>query len=379
MAIIQTLCYLEINAFALAILFIIFLNVHHGTEKPLIEQKLFFALLGSNALVLIFDSAMWLLDGKTGTWIRGIYLFSTVCYYILNPLICMLWSLYADYQIYRNESRLRKILFPMLIPICFNALLAILSIFQNYLFYIDENNIYHRGKLFFIMMAISFAYLVFSLVMIIWKQKRVQRKTYLSMLVFAVPPLIGGIIQTLYYGISLIWVCVTISVLIIFINIQNDQLYTDYLTGLFNRRQLDGFLQQRAQNNLDKSLLGGLMIDINSFKMINDLYGHDAGDEALKYTAQILKKTFRKNDFIARYGGDEFVVVMKIKDRLDMNMAVKRLKENVAQFNTQKMVPYAIGLSIGYDYYADKSEMSFREFLKHIDKLMYIDKQSDNG
>ena len=48
--------------------------------------------------------------------------------------------------------------------------------------------------------------------------------------------------------------------------------------------------------------MAGLMIDLDSFKQINDLYGHDAGDKALISTAEILKKTFRKTDFIIRYG-----------------------------------------------------------------------------
>ena len=264
----------------------------------------------------------------------------------------------------------------MLIPTCVNLILSFLSIFNNHLlFYIDDNNIYHRGNLFYLMAAISFFYLIYAMILIIWKQKVIRKNEFFPLLVFVIPPFIGGIIQAIYYGISLIWICVTLSILILFINIQNNQLYTDYLTGLFNRRQLDNYLQQKAQN-IENGMLAGIMIDLNSFKAINDLYGHHIGDQALQHTAEILKKTFRKNDdFIARYGGDEFVILMATRDRSRLPDEIARLKEKVQQFNAQKIVPYTISFSIGYDYYPVESETTAADFLKHIDDLMYQDKQ----
>ena len=364
-----------IDCFALTILFIIFLNIHRHNNPYLLEQKLFGALIWTNAWIIIFDMLMWLLDGKSGYLSREIYLLVTVCYYVLNPVICMMWYFYADYQIYRSEKHLKKVLIPMLIPACINLILSILSIFNHLLFYIDENNIYHRGNLFYSMAAICFFYLIYTMILIILKHKRIRKQDFIPILVFAVPPFIGGIIQSLFYGFSLIWACVTISILIIFINIQNDQLHKDYLTGLFNRRQLDKYLQLTIQN-IDSRLLAGIMIDLNSFKMINDLYGHSIGDQALQHTADILRKTFRKNDFIARYGGDEFIILGMIKERDDLFKSIERLKENVAQFNAQKIVPYTISFSIGYDSFSGQSETTITEFLKHLDHLMYQDKQN---
>jgi diguanylate cyclase (GGDEF)-like protein len=122
------------------------------------------------------------------------------------------------------------------------------------------------------------------------------------------------------------------------------------------------------------------MIDLDSFKAINDGYGHDAGDQALRHTAAILKKTFRKNDFIFRYGGDEFVVMMEVREHADMTRAVHRLRENVRLFNERKAVPYTLSLSIGYDLFTPMPGYTIHNFLKHLDDLMYLDKQSrDNG
>ena len=340
------------------------------------DQKIFMALLTSDALILILDILMWLLDGKPGDSIRDFYYIVTACYYALNPLICMFWSFYADYHIYKSEKHLKKIMIPMLVPTCVNLILSFLSIVNdNLLFYLDENNIYHRGSLFYVMAVISFFYLCYPMVFIILNQKVIQKREFIPLLAFVIPPVAGGVIQTLYFGVSLIWICVTLSILMIFINIQNSQLYTDYLTGLYNRRSLDSYLQQRVQNLGNKPLVG-IMIDLNSFKAINDEYGHHVGDQALQQTAEILKKTFRKSDdFIARYGGDEFVVLLSAADSARLISDIERLKEKVEQFNAQNIFPFSISLSIGYDYYHSDAETTASDFLKRIDRLMYQDKQ----
>jgi diguanylate cyclase (GGDEF)-like protein len=370
------IAYVEIDCFALAILFLIFMNIRRRAVPYLLEQKIFMALLIANALIIIFDMLMWIIDGKPGAVARDFNYLVTACYYSMNPLICMLWYLYADFHIYKSEKHLKRMLPLMAVPACVNLALSFLSIVGDHLlFFIDENNVYRRGDLFFVMAFISFFYLLYPMILIISKQKTIQRREFVPLLVFIIPQLIGGILQSLYYGISLIWICVTLSILIIFINIQNSQLYTDYLTGLYNRRQLDNYLQQKAQN-IENRPLAGIMIDLNSFKAINDEYGHQIGDQALQHTADILKKTFRKHDdFIARYGGDEFVVLISAGDRFRLPNEIERLKEKVEQFNAQNIFPFSISLSLGYDYFPADPETTAADFLKHIDGLMYQDKQ----
>ncbi|MDP4153550.1 MAG: GGDEF domain-containing protein [Bacillota bacterium] len=362
--------YVEINIFALVILFLIFFNMYHRSISHLIEQRLFLALLWSNVAILILDTIMWIVDGKNGLYLREFYYVITALYYTMNPVISMIWSFYADYQIYRNKKRLKKLLLPLISPVLANMVLSFLSIKNKLLFNIDNNNIYHRGKFFLLMASISYIYLFFTLILIIVKQKKIQNNNFIPILAFAIPPFVGGIIQSFYYGVSLVWVCMTISILIIFLNLQNDQLYRDHLTGLFNRRQLDNYIKQLIHSN---TLLAGIMIDLDSFKKINDLYGHDAGDQALIYTAKILKKTF-KNDFIARYGGDEFIVMMEISNKSELTTVIESLKNNINYFNSQKIVPYKISVSIGFDFLNCKNQKTVQRFFKHIDNLMYKDK-----
>lgn len=373
-----TFAYVEMNLFALAVLLLVYLNVSHRTARYLTEQKLFFAILFANALLLILDTGMWVLDGKPGLLTHEVYYLITAGYYIMNPIVCMIWSFYADYQVFRDEERLKNRLWPMLFPAAVNAFLTVLNFFGSYTFVIDSNNVYHRGPLFLVMAVICYAYLMGTQLLIVRNRDRIQSQYFFPILAFAFPPFLGGIVQTFFYGVSLIWVCMTISVLILFIHIQNDQLYTDHLTGLFNRRQLDNYLQQRLRRSADKGHLAGIMIDLDAFKKINDRFGHHVGDQALKHTADILRSTFRHCDFIARFGGDEFVVIMEARDRADLSAAITRLNEHVHLFNARRIAPYSLQLSIGYEFFDDIHSHSDEDFISRIDRLMYQDKLHRN-
>lgn len=371
----QLFNYIEINIFAFAILLIIFLNIRNSSEKSLFDQKLFMALICSNALILLFDTGMWFLNNNTGFLAREANIFITTVYYILNPIPCMLWSLYADFQISRDERRFSKLFVPLLIPVGINTILAIISPFNHFMFYIDKNNVYHRGKLFLVMALICLLYLVYTFVQIAKQKSVINKKEYFSLISFAFPPFFGAVIQTMFYGISIIWICMSMSLLIVFINIQNKQLYTDYLTGLYNRRQLDNYLAQRIENGILENPLAGIMIDLNSFKKINDIYGHAMGDQALEHTANILKKSVSKDDFVARYGGDEFAIIIEVNENTDLIKTVNRIRENIYKFNAKKLTPYEISLSIGFDIFDFGSGIAIQQFLKHIDDLMYEDKK----
>jgi len=379
-----TVLFIEINFFALSILFVIYMSIQYRTSGHLIGKKLFLALLGFNALGLILDSLLFIVDGKSGLFIAGgesgaiVRRVSTILNavgYMLTVTSLVLWNLYARYQVYRDEKKIKNTLIPLIIPACINALIAVLSCFKGYYFYIDENNFYHRGKLFIFYAALCFFYLVYSQIFIIVKHKQITRKYFVPLVIFAVPPLAAGALQTISYGISLVWIGMTVSVLIISLNIQNDQIYTDHLTGLSNRGYLDKYLQECTRRSNRGNLLAGIMIDLDYFKKINDTWGHSVGDQALVYAGEILEMSFTKDDLICRYGGDEFIVIFEIEKESDLIEAVDRMKMNVKKFGEQNPTPYKINFSIGYDIYDLNSETNVQQFIRHLDSLMYEDKK----
>ena len=152
---------------------------------------------------------------------------------------------------------------------------------------------------------------------------------------------------------------------------------TDELTGLYNRR---GFLTLgKEMLNIGKRMKKRIVLlygDLDGFKKINDEFGHKEGDNVLKSVADILKKTFRASDIIARVGGDEFVLLGLLNCVTSPENLAERFQDNLRLHNRRRKLPYQISMSIGgVSYDIDKS-LTIQDLLNKADKLMYEQKQS---
>lgn len=150
---------------------------------------------------------------------------------------------------------------------------------------------------------------------------------------------------------------------------------TDYLTGANNRKKLDTYLEEKVDSSTKSKTFSAIMIDLDDFKYINDNFGHDIGDVALQVAVKILNGCVRTNDFIARYGGDEFCIVLDTYKKEELETIVNRIKMAVELFNESNNQPYKIVFSMGYAVYDYHTQMKAEEFQKYIDVLMYEDKQ----
>ncbi len=143
---------------------------------------------------------------------------------------------------------------------------------------------------------------------------------------------------------------------------------TDPLTGLFNRRAL-GELLARELTNAERygAPLAFLILDLDDLKKINDSLGHAAGDDALKRFARIAKSEGRRGDIVARFGGDEFVLVLSQTDRHHAELAVRRLFERLHEAGLR--------CSIGVAMFPDDSRDA-AGLLGAADEALYRAKQS---
>ncbi len=354
---------------------ILFDTYQHHTKRFLADN-LFIALLYSNMAILLLDIVTWVLDGRTGIINTVFLMVATVLYYLMNILPSFLWALYADYQVFNDTNRLRKLMGFLLVPAFINTLMTLLTPITGWLFYFDINNVYHRGPFFTFFLVLNFSYLIYAFILVLANRKQIEKRYFLPLILFSLPPVIGGLLQASFYGLALIWSSITLSLLIIHLYIQNRRLNTDYLTGIYNRLQLDHYLQSKIHNSDAALSFSAILLDINDFKNINDQYGHLIGDEALTITAQLLKDSLRKHDFLARYGGDEFFIMVDIQDMNTLEKTVERIRENFRAFSQSSDKPYKLSLSMGYAIYEHKSAMSKDEFLKLLDDLMYEDKRA---
>lgn len=363
----------EINIFALFMLVILFINMYRRAKNFLPDEKLFVYIIAVTCLILIIDAAQWSVDSQPGLFLLNKLLI--LFYYILNPLPCILWCFYIRYQFSMNERDAKARMY-LSVPTIVCIVISVLSFSNEWFYYVDQNNVYHRGNVFWLFLLISLVYLLYAFFYIIINRKKLAKMIYYSLLMFWIPPVIGGTFQTLFYGISLIWPCVSLSLLIIYIYIQNSQIFMDHLTGLYNRRQLDIYLDGYLNKTTHKSPIGGIMLDIDNFKSINDQYGHTTGDQALVNAASILRKSVWNNGFLARFGGDEFIVFLHAKTIADIEQIVSIIEYNVNAYNQQSKEPYQLKFSMGYDIFKYDRMLTKTHMLNRIDRLMYDNKQA---
>lgn len=150
---------------------------------------------------------------------------------------------------------------------------------------------------------------------------------------------------------------------------------SDELTGLYNRR---GFLEYAHAAITNKRNVGRRALvayaDMDNLKMINDNYGHDEGDFALREIAGILKDTFRSTDIVARFGGDEFVAFAMVGVENYENIMRRRINEITIRHNEEAKKPYPIEMSVGIWEFECGPEVDLYEILDIADELLYKDK-----
>ncbi|MDR2597352.1 MAG: diguanylate cyclase [Treponema sp.] len=125
--------------------------------------------------------------------------------------------------------------------------------------------------------------------------------------------------------------------------------YKDTLTGLYNRKHFTELAEADIKRavRINQSIYMA-MVDIDSFRKINDTYGHTAGDTVLKSAANIIKQAIRSYDLVGRYGGEKFVVLFAISDETEVSMLAERIRENMEHvFTSYEGEEIKITCSIG--------------------------------
>jgi two-component system cell cycle response regulator len=151
----------------------------------------------------------------------------------------------------------------------------------------------------------------------------------------------------------------------------------DDLTGAYNRRGFFHLLEQQVKQARRHKIGFFLMyIDINDFKSINDTLGHAAGDQALIDISEILGKTFRDSDVVARIGGDEFAIFPWEAGFNTAEIIKKRLIDTINKFNEENNREYTLSISIGTSIFNPEDDVSIDDLIACADNAMYLNKKA---
>ncbi|HOA15266.1 MAG TPA: GGDEF domain-containing protein [Bacillota bacterium] len=361
-----------LNLFSIIVLVIIVMDLKYQDELRSVNQEHYVKFICSLMLVLILEALAWVCDGRAGIANKFFNEWVNAVYFAADVLPTYFWAAYVNYSVYGRTLAAKRLDALLMVPAIINLVLSLASPFNGWMFYVDEANVYHRGEHFYLIVIILAAYILYSTVTVMMNKKHLNRRTYLSLLLFHILPVIGGAMQGFFYGMPSLWSASTLMVLVIHLNIQRNKLGADPLTGISNRRDIDSYIKDRIREAAGSSSFSGIFIDIDNFKSINDTHGHVMGDRALQLTADLLRRSTRKDDFIARYGGDEFLVILpRLDDPSLLEKTVARIREEFDRWNKLGLLPFSLSISVGSQVYDRKSGMNQEQFIRRLDELMY--------
>lgn len=268
-------------------------------------------------------------------------------------------------------------LFPFLVVI----VLLVVSLFNGIVFSVSDNKNIVTGPLYLALHLTAFVYfliiIVFAIIKIVKGRDNTIRR-YAITTIFGIVFLTGWVIIDDYFDrITIIPVAAFSVLLIIFISIQQSSINTDALTQMNNRRRAIDFFYSLRDTMNQNSPVYLFLCDINSFKEINDTYGHGEGDEALIIVSGAIKDVLAKyRGFSARYGGDEFLMIWK-KPQNEVATPTDIIEEtrdiiDKKCFDSDK--PYHLSISCGVVQCTD-SKKTIDMYMREVDEALYEDKR----
>ncbi|MBN2401446.1 MAG: GGDEF domain-containing protein [Spirochaetes bacterium] len=155
---------------------------------------------------------------------------------------------------------------------------------------------------------------------------------------------------------------------------------TDELTGLYNRRYLDSMLETYFQiSRAGNKPMTLIMVDLDYFREINNLYGHETGDKAIIEVANTFRKHLREQDSMARYGGDEFTVILRDTDQKDALYLAEKIRIDMKEITLLKQLEGSVStmsLSMGMASFP-RNAQNLTELRHKADQALY--KAKENG
>ena len=264
------------------------------------QKQGFFLAFALIAAISVLEVVTLAVDGTPAGY-RWLNILSNYLGFGLSPGVCLCLVYVMD----RKKRMNRWFRAAVCCEACYLLFLA-LSIPAGLVFSVSADNVYSRGQYFYIYIILYFAAIVYLSVSTIVTAREFQNRSRALIYPLMIFLLIETIIQVTLPDLHVTWLCVTLLSVLYFIYCSEMWNQLDALTGLLNQ---NSYLNRTAEMRRNGGVL--VVFDVDSFKQINDRYGHLQGDVCLAEIADCIKKAYARCGYCYRIGGDEFCVLLR--------------------------------------------------------------------
>lgn len=310
-----------------------------------------------------------LIEGRPGAVVyNAVWIIQTLVY-SLNVLLGYFWARFIAQHLGYTLKKTNIVMMRAVLIVSLAGL--ILNRFTQLVFGVDESNRYAGGGLEFVYILVAMLFTGHSVYVYLKCRANGGELKFFPIWVYITPSVAGILFEGLT-GCGAIGPCNSIALAGVLGAMQDELVYRDRLTGVYNRSYLEEM--RRILEKKKNPYVSGIMLDLNDFKHINDDFGHSEGDAALALTASIVRDAVGTYGDVIRYAGDEFIVIMNTWNMRTVDACVDSIKAGFDAFNTSGEKPYQLEVSIGYAGFNAENQ-SVNEFLNLIDKNMYESKR----
>ena len=370
----STIIHVELDALCFLILAVIAYQITRSVSKQM-NRVLFRTLIYGIMLSLALDITWVLTEGRIFPGSIMINKVANALYLGIGVILGCIWYLYVMETLGYRVTR--PLTIGVMVPGAFYLVLNIISIWTGWIFTVTPENVYEHGSWFPLQDAGALFMLFLSLVHIIIRllnrKEGAPRWMVWKLLLFYIPPVIGTLIGLPYVGLPGTWTCAAVSIVLMYIDDQDREILRDSLTGLNNRKTLENVFADYTKQTGEGRQLYLFMMDLDNFKGINDTLGHSVGDRALVQTADLLTGSLAgMKAFIARFGGDEFLVMSFFSSEEEALDYKEKLTERFREYNEKEQLPYLLKTSIGFSRW--QPGQSLAELTELADGQLYREK-----
>ena len=310
---------------SLIIVLIILAYAGRDSNLPSLENK-FFKSYGIVTLVtIVFNIASKFMVSHQNIFPNVMIYIITTIYIICTPILGLVYFYYVVIISYPSKTERKRIIKLGLIPTAIYIVVALTNVIHQQLFMITKEEGYVRGSAIFLSYFLPYLYCVGSIVVIVCNIHRLEKKMASILGAFPSFIILMTATQQFFPNIILTGMISASTLLILYLYLQNKQIYLDHLTKLPNRWKMLNIMEMLLESNDSEKKVLLMVVSLQDFKQVNDMFGQQRGDKFLKQISKFLCEII-PDESIYRFSGDEFAVLFLEHNKEQVEECIQKIQ-----------------------------------------------------